>query len=59
MARREAVTVWKSTLRRSSLPTPEAVLEVEVSAIAVPDGSERSWGFRISATARAPIVAAI
>lgn len=59
MARREAVTVWKTTLRRSSLPNPEAVLEVEVSAIAVPDGSERSWGFRISATAPAPIFAAI
>jgi PAS domain-containing protein len=49
MARREAVTVFNTTLRRSSLSTRGASLEVEVSAIAVPDGRERSWGFRISA----------
>ncbi len=48
MARREAVTVFNTTLRRSSLSTRGASLEVEVSAIAVPDGRERSWGFRIS-----------
>jgi PAS domain-containing protein len=55
MARRDAVTVWKTMLRRSSL----SAREVEVSAIAVPDGAERCWGFRITPTARAPIVAAI
>jgi PAS domain-containing protein len=55
MARRDAVTVWKTMLRRSSL----SAREVEVSAIAVPDGAERCWGFRITPTARGPIVAAI
>jgi len=49
MARREAVTVWNTTLRRSSLSTRQAIRKVEVTAIAVPDGRERSWGFRISA----------
>jgi PAS domain-containing protein len=55
MARRDAVTVWKTMLRRSSL----SAREVEVSAIAVPDGAERCWGFRITPTVRGPIVAAI
>jgi PAS domain S-box-containing protein len=49
MARREAVTVWNTTLRRSSLSTRQAIRKVEVTAIAVPDGRERSWGFRINA----------
>ncbi len=52
MARRQAVTVWKTKLRRSNLSIREAMLAVEVSAIAVPDGRERSWGFRISAEAQ-------
>jgi PAS domain-containing protein len=55
MARREAVTVWKTVLRRSSL----CAREVEVSAIAVPDGAERCWGFRIAPTVPAPLVTAI
>lgn len=55
MARREAVTVWKTMLRSSSL----CAREVEVSAIAVPDGAERCWGFRITPAARGPVVAAV
>lgn len=50
MARREAVTVWKTMLRRSSLSTRE----VEVSAIAVPEGAEQCWGFRVDAAQREP-----
>jgi PAS domain S-box-containing protein len=50
MARREAVTVWKTMLRRSSISTRE----VEVSAIAVPDGAEPCWGFRVNAAQREP-----
>jgi PAS domain-containing protein len=55
MARRDAVTIWKTMLRRSSL----SAREVEVSAIAVPDGAERCWGFRITPTARGSINAPI
>jgi PAS domain S-box-containing protein len=55
MARREAVTVWKTMLRRSSL----SVREVEVSAIAVPDGKDPCWGFRISAGQRAPLAGTV
>ena len=51
MARREAATVWKTMLRRANLLEREATLEVEVTAIAVPDGRERSWGFRIQSAA--------
>jgi len=54
MARREAVTGWKTMLRRSSLSTRE----VEVSAIAVPDGNEPCWGFRIGAIEPAPTAGA-
>jgi PAS domain S-box-containing protein len=55
MARREAVTVWKTTLRRSSFSTRE----VEVTAVAVPDGNEGCWGFRISAIQFGPMAGAI
>lgn len=50
MARREAVTVWNTMLRRSSVSTRA----VEVSAIAVPDGAEPCWGFRVNAAHREP-----
>ena len=55
MARREAVTVWKTTLRRSSFSTRE----VEVTAVAVPDGKDPCWGFRVSALQIGPLAGAI
>lgn len=51
MARREAVTDWKTMMRRSNL----SIREVEISAVAVPDGPLPCWGFRISATRRVPV----
>ena len=43
IARREAVSVWNSTLRSSAFRT----CAVEVSAVAVPDGEDPCWGFRM------------
>jgi PAS domain S-box-containing protein len=53
VARREAVTVWNTMLRCSSVSTRA----VEVSAIAVPDGAEPCWGFRVNAAHSEPTAA--
>jgi PAS domain S-box-containing protein len=46
MSRRKAAEIWMTMLR----PSSGSLTPVEITAVAIPDGEDARWGFRVDAT---------